>query len=195
MNERVPVDVVESRRRPGGDSFGLWATLEWIKMMGRPGGSSRHPAQTARVVMQCKERTMRIDLSNSKHPPALGFVVLASIVSLSALGASAPALAGCGVSNYQNLGGTHSATAQSGVHTATSSAPSGSTGAQSMSSCPTANATADRAGASPPRGHAINAHVVTGNSHGLERATANGKRPNSTRAGAVHTANLKKAKK
>jgi hypothetical protein len=191
MNERVPVDVVESRRRR-------------FRLVGDIGMDQNNQAAwrlivasgaTARVVMQCKERTMRIDLSNYKHPPALGAVVLASIVSLSALGASAPALAGCGISNYQNLGGTHSATAQGGVHTATSNAPSGSTGARSMSSCPTANATADRAGASAPRGHAINAHVVTGNSHGLERATANGKRPNSTRAGAVHTANLKKAKK
>ncbi len=131
---------------------------------------------------------MRIDLSRTKYFPALGAVVLASIVSLGALGLSAPALAGCGISNYQNLGGVHSATAQSGVHTATSKAP---TASRSMSSCPTANAIADRAGASPPRGHAINAHGVAGNSRGLERATADG---NSPHAGAVHTANLKKAK-
>jgi hypothetical protein len=164
-----------------GDGFGLSATLEWIKMMRRPGGSTPHR-------VECKERTMRIDLSRTKYSPALGAVVLASIVSLGALGVTAPALAGCGISNYQNLGGVHSATAKSGVHTATSNAP---TGSRSMSSCPTANATANRAGASAPRGHAINAHVVAGNSRGLERATADGNRP---RVGAVHTANLKKAK-
>ena len=179
-----PVDGVEA----GGDGFGLSATLEWIKMVAAVGGSTPHRRRP--LGSQCNARRERCELISRGQNISRRWAPSCSHRSCrwARSELSAPALAGCGISNYQNLGGVHSATAQSGVHTATSKAP---TASRSMSSCPTANAIADRAGASPPRGHAINAHGVAGNSRGLERATADG---NSPHAGAVHTANLKKAK-
>ena len=142
---------------------------------------------------------MRIGLSNSKRPVLSGGLLLSALLPLGVLGTTGPAVAGCGISSYQNYGGAHSATASSGVHTATSNPPAGSIGTPSLSSCPTTNATFHPAGASAPAGHGVVTHVPSGMTHVKQAATSNG-RPNANKpsvgtATAVRAANLKSVRR
>ena len=141
---------------------------------------------------------MHIALSNFIRSALSGGLLLSAGLCLSAVGTPGLALAGCGISSYENYGGTHSSTATSGVHTATSSPPAGSTGTPSLPSCPT-NATIHSAGAGAPAGHGTVAHVPAGMSHAVKQAaTSNGKsnanKPFARTSPAVQTANLKSVK-
>ena len=113
---------------------------------------------------------MRMSLSRPGLSPTANVFLRIAIVSAGALGASGPALAGCGVSSYQNYG-VHSATAASGVHTATSNPPAGSTHTPGMSSCPTATVQAMDGGG--PASHGLGAHAGAGSVHAPRTASTN----------------------
>jgi hypothetical protein len=97
----------------------------------------------------------------SKHPIASS-MVLGPLVAAALVCVSGPALAGCGgLSTYQNTG-VHSASAATGVHTGPT-APSGSIGTPSISSCPSAAGAAPIAHAAVPRGALGGVHATTQN--------------------------------
>ena len=98
----------------------------------------------------------------SQHPAVSSVALLASLVVATLIGVPGSALAGCGgLSSYQHTG-VHGPGAATGVH-AGPTAPSGSIGTPSLSSCPsTANA-------------AITAHgaVASGGIGGIHTLTHN----------------------
>ena len=74
--------------------------------------------------------------ASTSRQPTLSAALMASLVFAVALGASGSAGAACGGS-----GGAHPASARTGEHATTSTAPSGGTVVHGVSSCGTSNST------------------------------------------------------
>ncbi|MFY9972349.1 MAG: hypothetical protein WBQ45_02135 [Roseiarcus sp.] len=111
----------------------------------------------------------------SRHLLRSSVVLLGPLVAAALIGVSGPALAGCGgLSTYQHTG-VHSASAATGVHTGPT-APSGSIGTPSLSSCPSA------------AGAGVIAHgaVATGGLRGVHTYTENSASTHHNSMGQTH---------